>query len=265
MLLSLSAMTFAAPSTDPAAITAAALDWWALAGVDLAVQDNPRGWLDRQRAVASPASAAAPVVSIPVPPPVAATVVPVAQQPAAAPMPADLDGFLEWLKTDPGQPEAAFSRMRVLPGAFIQPEVALVTDMPSREDMDAGQLFSGEDAALLSSMLRAIGISMAGAATVSLLLARPAGGVIDDALAERVMPRTLHLLRLLAPKAVILLGDQTNRAFSAVNGRDTALPTRMINLDNGTVSALSLPASFVLAKHPERKAAAWAQLRHMAK
>ncbi|MFT3968328.1 MAG: hypothetical protein QM690_20850, partial [Sphingobium sp.] len=102
-------------------------------------------------------------------------------------------------------------------------------------------------------------------ATASLFVARPTGGIVDDGLQQRATIRLLHFIRLIRPGAIISLGDRTSRALAQTNGGQGTLSTQAINLDDGMVSAMALPAPFVLLKHPERKAAAWAQLRHLAK
>jgi DNA polymerase len=251
-------MTFPNSTADPVALASSVAQWWSLAGLDIAVQDEPRNWLARP--VSTPVAPAMPaeVVAAPAPPePV--------QQPVSAAMPGDLAGFMTWLANDPGQPEAAFSATRIVPRMTNNPAIAFVTDMPTQGDMAAGELFSGADGRLFDAMLRAVGIDRDQAAFASLLMARPTGGVIDDGLADRVAPRLTHLLQIMRPQAVILLGDRTNRAIGAANGGSGWLPIPALNLDDGSVSALSLPAPFVLLDHPERKAAAWAQLRHLAK
>ncbi|HEX7857284.1 MAG TPA: uracil-DNA glycosylase family protein [Sphingobium sp.] len=259
-------MTPTTVTTDPAALAAAVAHWWALAGVDVAVQEAPRDWLARQRPALSSATAPIPHIpgsEAPTLVPTSTPSAPIAQ--IAAPMPDDLDSFMTWLANDPDQPEAAFSQARVLPQALPRPDMLVITDMPTQEDMGAGRLFSSADAPLLSGMLRSIGVERDKTATASLLLARPAGGIIEDALMRRATDRLLHFIRLVGPRAVILLGDRTSRAFEQTNGTVDGLSTHGINLDDGMISAMPLPAPFVLLKHPERKAAAWVQLRHLAK
>lgn len=249
---------------DPAAIAASLAHWWALAGVDTAVGEMPHDWLTRVRPVARPAFAVPPTF-IPAPPPPMVEAAPISAIAApAAPMPDDLDTFLHWLATDADQMEAAFSQTRILPHVVPGSAMLLITDMPTGEDMAAGQLFSGADRRLLANMLRAVGVDISGVSMASLLLARPAGGIADDRMMEKAATRLSHLVGLMAPRSVILLGDGTGRAFPPMNGDATDHKTPVINHSGGSISAMHLPAPFVLLKHAERKAAAWSQLRLLA-
>ncbi|MFT3967368.1 MAG: hypothetical protein QM690_15950, partial [Sphingobium sp.] len=173
-----------AVTNDPAALAASIAQWWALAGVDVAVQDMPRDWLAKPRPAAAPAAPPATVPATRPDLPAQAPPQPISASPAppARPMPDTLDMFLEWLATDPGQPEAAFSQARILPRATARPDLLVITDMPTQDDMNAGTLFSGADADLLSNMLRAMGIEADRTATASLFVARPTGGIVDDGL-----------------------------------------------------------------------------------
>lgn len=190
---------------------------------------------------------------------------PVAVTTTPVPMPENLDSFMDWLATDPDQPESAFSRTRILPRPVHDAEILIVTDMPTAEDMAAGRLFSGAEHGLIAGMLRAIGLDIDKAAMASLLMARPAGGIIEDMLGSRAADRLRHFIGLTSPRTAILLGDGTSRALTPTNGDEQAISTRIINHSSGSISAMALPAPFILLKHAERKAASWVELRQLAK
>lgn len=259
-------------TNDPAALAASFAQWWALAGVDVAVQDMPRDWLSKAQpapvqvshAIAAPATAFQPAETS-LPPEMAPVQRPQSDAPPA-PMPDDLDGFMAWL-AQTEQPEAAFSAtpiLPILPADIALADLVVVTDMPTAEDMMAGKLFSSPEHGLLQAMLRALGAGMEQSVIASLLLARPAGGIIDDALAQRAAKRLRHFIRLTNARTVLLLGDRISRAFQVTSGTEQSEFTPDVNLDDGRISSIPLPAPFVLLKYPERKAAAWEQLRHLA-
>ncbi|MCE7798547.1 hypothetical protein LWE61_18605 [Sphingobium sufflavum] len=250
--------------TDSDTLAASLTHWWALAGVDMAVGESPHNWLVRDRPAAG-AQAAQPVFApLPQRAEIAPAVAPeaVLREPVA--MPDDLDGFLAWLAIDPDQPEATFSRTRIAPHVVADADMLVITDMPTAEDMAAGRLFSGTDRALLGGMVRAVGLDVEKIAMASLLLARPAGGIIAETPAVRAAERLHHFIGLTNPRTIIILGDGTNRAFQQMNGELIDSATLAINHRGGRISAMLLPAPFVLLKHAERKAAAWAQLRQLA-
>lgn len=251
-------MSPTAVTSDPAALAASVAHWWALAGVDVAIADEPYAWLGLRPAAAPRSAPPVETASAPAEPPA------VLPPPPPAPMPEDLDAFLSWLATDADQPEAAISGPRILPVALPRPDLLILTDMPTQEDMAAGRLFSGADAGLLQAMLRAAGLNGGSIGHASLLLARPAGGVIDDRMMDRAAPRLVQFARLIAPRTIILFGDKTTRAFEQVKRVPDTLSTSAVNLNNEMISVVSLPAPFILLRHPERKAAAWGQLRQLA-
>ncbi|HEX7820387.1 MAG TPA: hypothetical protein VF463_07190 [Sphingobium sp.] len=265
-------MISAPVTTDNSALAASLAHWWALAGVDAAIAEAPHGWLaiDPPTAAPTPSSASRNPVNPGMDSALKAGLVPappaIVQEPehAPAPMPDDMVGFLDWLATDPDQPESGFSRIRILPRVFADAEILVVIDMPTAEDMVAGRLFSGADHGLLSGMLRAVGVDVDKVAMASLLLARPAGGIMEDALASRAAVRLRHFMGLTNARQAIIFGDGTNRALEQMNEEASGTSTRCVNHQGASISAMLLPAPFVLLKHAERKAAAWGQLRQLA-
>jgi uracil-DNA glycosylase len=256
-------------TTDPAALAASLAHWWALAGVDAAISESPRAWLMREAAGGAPASISdAPrpwtaIAPAPTEPPSAAGESGAMDgNPAPVAMPDDLDAYLAWLaETD--QPEARFSRTRVLPQIVAGAAIMLITDMPSAEDMTARALFSGAEDGLLRAMLRAIGLERGAVSAASLLLARPAGGVMDDKLSAHAAHRLRRLIDLTAHRHIVILGDGTSRALEQMNAAEGMAATSDVNLVHGSIMPMLLPAPFVLLKHAGRKAAAWGQWRQL--
>lgn len=252
-------------SFDTAALADSLCHWWALAGVDTPAAEEPRNWLAPKQSVA-PSSILTPRIADPVAKhdPVPASVPTVALVPAQTPMPGSLDAFASWLATDQDHPETGSASARVLPKSVPEAPLLIIVDMPAGEDVASGKLFSGDEGALLSTMLRAIGVDESKVAHASLLITRPTGGIIEDAAARRAAVRLVHYIGLLRPQRLLVLGDRTSRALDEMNGKETSTPLLAVNYGSGNIPVMSLPAPFMLLKHPQRKAAAWIELRKLA-
>lgn len=243
---------------------ASMIDWWTLAGVDAAVADTPRNWLAPERKSAPPpplAMATAAALAAPTAP--TASCAPPAMADGLA-WPDSLEAFLDWLAQSSDLPDAPLPGNRVLPRAVEGAALLVVTDMPTDEDMAAGCLLSGADGALLAAMLRATGLNEAQVGVASLLLSRPAGGIGDDRIWRAAALRMRHFVALTAPKAILLLGDQTNRALRETSGDNIGENSPNFKYADTMIEAMRLPAPYILMRHPARKAAAWADLQALA-
>jgi len=255
-------MLSATVTTDSAALAASLADWWALSGVDAAVQELPRDWLAKTLRP-SPPPARQPAAQSMEPPAVPATLAEpeVAPPPAPTPaMPETPEAFMAWLADVEVQPERAFAAAFVMPQYLASPELLIVTDMPATET----QLLAPPEAALIAAMMRAVGQNMGDVALASLLLARPAGGIVEPQLARQAGARLDHFIGLMRPKALLLLGDATGRALEEPNHGVDGPGQRFVNHSGGTIPVMHLPTPSVLLKHPSRKAAAWIELRRLA-
>lgn len=222
---------------------ASALSWWADAGVDTIVADEPRDWLNPKT-----------------PAPVPAAPVGERQAPAAA-MPATLEAFRDWLLTDPSIPFAAPSLPRVGPSGDPAAGLTMMIDMPSPEDVAAGGLLSGEAGRLFDRMLAAIGRDRGSIYLASLSPIRPPAGRLDGDAAAACAKIARHHLGLAAPKAVLLFGNGPARALlggdvAATRGRWHSLST-----PQGEIRALATIGPDLLLTNPALKALAWADLR----
>lgn len=202
---------------------------------------------------------------MPAPAATAARVSQPAPRPAATatPLPDSLDAFLEWLATSADQPEASYGPGRILPSALTGAPLMVVTDMPTAEDMKAGQLFAGEDGALLGAMLRAVGLDRTSAAFASLHVTRPPAGIIDDAQLPVLTARLSHYIGLARPGCILFMGDRTSRALIPTDAGQSGENLRFVNHQGLTIPAMRIAAPFVLLRYPDRKAAAWAALRRL--
>lgn len=226
----------------------AALDWWALAGVDVPVAATPRSWL-------GPAPRApdhAPVPRRPAP-----------RRVAAAPS---------------GPDEAEFGRFRTLvelhahvranwPGAPLFDGVAesgilVVGEAPSATDLETGRPFTGPAGALLDRMLAAIGLDRGGCGITLVAPRRPLPGPPRPEEIAADLPLTRAHLRLLSPRAVLLLGGTAAQVLAGGTAPVSQLRGRLLEVDAGgrPVPAFATFNPAYLLRRPEDKALAWADL-----
>lgn len=225
------------PLSDAA--VASALLWWADAGVDVMIDEEPRDWLrPKTKAPAAPPSLT-----------------------PEAEVPGQLDLFQAYLRDSPDLSFAAPSAPRICPAGDPASGLMIVSDMPTSEDCATGTLLSGEVGRLFDRMLAAIGRDRNAIYLASLACLRsPSGGFTGDSAAQ-CATLARHHIGLVAPKAVLLLGDTCGKALlgqSVMQGRG-----RWHNL---STHIGDIPA--VLTFHPEGllerasfKAAAWADLQ----
>lgn len=246
---------------DLMAVSRSLIEWWTLAGVDCAVEETPRRWVvGRSQAVAD-ASSAMGTEALEVPAQKAISGPPAADFAPPGAAATDLTQCLPWLASDPARPERTYGDAAILPNLAPGPRVVLINDMPTAGDMVAGALFAGDDGRLAAQMLRAINVTPEDCGHASLLLARPPGGVGDDAAWRYAAARMRHLLALARPEMLLLFGDRTNRALCQPDSArvDKSLP--FVNLDEPNMRVAAVPAAFILLGHADRKAEAWKTLR----
>jgi DNA polymerase len=166
-----------------------ALGWWLEAGVDIAVQEEPRDWLK------------------PAPPRAAA--------PAAAPEPANLvqpsqdtlAQLQQWLASSLDLPLAGPAAQRVLPHGPEQAAIMLLSDSPTLEDAGAGQPIGGEAWALATRMLAAIGLAPDDAYSASLSCFSAPGARMSASDRTACADLARRHIALARPKRLLLLGD----------------------------------------------------------
>src|SRR5438270_4719465 len=116
-----------------------ALAWWLEAGVDVAVQDEPRNWL-----------------KAPVKPP--KTVEPAPPANVAQPAHETLAELQQWLASSAHLPLAGATARRIMPHGPENAAIMLLSEAPTLEDFAAGQPIGGESWDLTKRMLAAIKI-----------------------------------------------------------------------------------------------------------
>lgn len=230
---------------DAARQAAALLGWWQLAGVDVAMGDQPYGWLD----VPAPAAIAAPVAR------------PITQ--AAQPAPAANEDWARFTTLD-----ALLAHLReqhphapILDGA-IESGTLLVGDAPSAEDLRSGRPFSGTDGQMLDRMMAAIGLDRTHFAVTLLAPLRAVPGPLTaEAMAAEDVSLARALIRLAAPERLLLLGAVPAQALSGDRRPIASLRGQWLQVEAGkTIPALVTLRPSYLRQRPEAKAQAWADL-----
>jgi DNA polymerase len=175
-----------------AAEAASTLRWWLQAGVDVAVAEAPRNWLERK--------AEPPNVRPPSPQAVAEAL-------------ETLHLFRDWLGSAPSLPLAGAGATRILPHGQEAAPVMLIAEMPAREDAAEGRPIGGEAWELMTRMLAAIGIRAEDAYSATLsCFHTPGARLRPEDLAECAQIARKHVA-LAKPRRLLLLGDAPARAL----------------------------------------------------
>ena len=168
-----------------------ALAWWLDAGVDVAVQEEPRDWL--KPAAPKPerkaAAEAAPAPNI------------------VQPSHETLAALQEWLASSMQLPLASPTAKRVLPQGPADAAIMLLTDAPTVADAAAGQPIGGEAWNLARRMLAAIKIDADQAYTAPLNCVHVPGAKMSPAEREACAEIARQHIRLARPRRLLLFGD----------------------------------------------------------
>ena len=170
-----------------------ALAWWLDAGVDVALQEEPRNWL----------KPAPPAVKTPDLPP------PNVTQPSHE----TLAELRDWLATSASIPLAATTAKRILPHGPENAAIMLLSDAPVLEDYAASQPIGGEAWALAERMLAAIGINVTDAYSASLSPIHAPGARLSDRDRENYAEIARNHIRLAKPKRLLIFGDGPSQAL----------------------------------------------------
>lgn len=211
---------------------ASALRWWLEAGVDVAVQERARNWLER-----------------PPPPPAS-----VREEQAQAPLPATLDAFRDWM-IGPDAPLASAGSKAVLPQGAEGAEVMVLSEPPGRDELASGQPVGGAAAELLQRMLRAIGMSDR-AYSANLACFHSPGGRLSPEQVEQCASAARQHVALARPKRLLLLGDAPARALL---GKTLVEARGHVHKIEG-IRTIATFHPRQLLKRPSDKALAWQDL-----
>jgi uracil-DNA glycosylase family 4 len=234
---------------DPfsAADAASLLGWWSDAGIDTIVGEEPRDWL---RPAPKPALSSS-------------TIAEAARDftPAEEELPGQLDLFQAWLASSDRLSFASPSAPRVCPSGDPASGLMILADMPGSEDCSVGTLIAGEAGRLFDRMLAAIGRDRGSIYLAALSCLRSPDGRLTGAPAQQCAALARHHIGLVAPKALLLLGDSCAKALLGLSMAQARGRWHEIATHSGPVRALvTIPPDFLL-KQPSHKARAWADLQ----
>jgi uracil-DNA glycosylase family 4 len=165
-----------------------ALAWWLEAGVDVAVQEEPRDCL-----TPAPRPKAAPEPS--------------PQPNLLQPSQETLAELRDWLASSVQLPLAGPAAKRVLPHGPEQAPVMQHSDSPAVEDAAAGQPIGGDAWKLAERMLAAIGIKAEEAYSASVSCFHAPGARMTPGDREACAEIARRHIALAKPKRLLLLGD----------------------------------------------------------
>lgn len=176
-------------------------------------------------------------------------------------MPGDLAAFRVWAATDPAQPEAQWNTaLFPLPEACTG-KLLILTDMPGEDADPVSGPLAPAPGRFIGAMLAAIGLPQDQAAFATLALRRPPGGLLDESDLALLGGRLRHFLDLAAPRAVLILGDRTNRATFGTQRESHIKNLTEIRVGQGMIKLAALASPEHLMRRPAAKANSWASLR----
>ena len=215
-----------------------ALAWWLDAGVDTAVQEEPRDWLKP----AAPRSAA----------PAHVAEAPNVTQPSHETL-ADLQ---QWLAASVQLPLAGKGVKRILPHGPENAAIMLLSDAPTLEDSGAGQPIGGDAWALAQRMLSAIGISADEAYSASLSCFHAPGSQLSEAERKACAEIARQQVRLAKPLRLVLFGD--GPCLALLGKRMVQARGHVHRVEGVRTVATFHPRSLI--NQPSNKAYAWKDL-----
>lgn len=214
-----------------------ALAWWLEAGVDLAIQEQPRDWLaavPQARRGDSPAPSAN----------------------LLAPSHETLSELQAWLASSSELPLASATARRIMPRGPENAPVMLLGDAPAFEDFAAGQPIGGASWALATRMLAAVGIRAEEAYCASLSCFHAPGAKMTPAEREACADIARRHIGLARPKRLLLLGDGPAQAL--LGKRLTDARSHVHKVEGVRAVATFHPRQLI--KRPLDKSLAWRDL-----
>jgi DNA polymerase len=175
-----------------------ALGWWLEAGVDTAVQEEPRNWLKP-----APKTGTVPVQGLSLP----------EQRNVIRPSHETLAELQEWLATSAQLPLASATAKRILPHGPENAAVMVLSDAPTLEDYASGRPIGGDAWALTQRMLAAIGIEPDEAYCASLSPIHSPGARLSGRDLDEYADIARGHVRLAKPQRLLLFGDGPSQAL----------------------------------------------------
>jgi uracil-DNA glycosylase len=214
-----------------------ALRWWLDAGVDGAIQEEPRNWLKPAppKQPAKPDRAEPPNV--------------------APPSHETLTELQEWLATSAHLPLASGRTRRILPHGPENAAIMLLSDAPALEDYAAGQPIGGDAWELAKRMLAAIGIKPEQAYSASLSPIHAPGTRLSGRDRDEYADIARRHISLAKPQRLLLFGD----ASLALLGKPVAQARGHVHKVEGVRTVATFHPRHLI-KRPLDKSLAWQDL-----
>jgi uracil-DNA glycosylase family 4 len=215
-----------------------ALAWWLQAGVDVAVQEQPRDWLRPALPRSQIAQAPAPVANV------------------VEPSHETLAELQQWLSSSTQLPLASATAKRIMPRGPENAPLMLLSDAPSLEDFAAGQPIGGESWELAKRMLAAIGIAPDEAYSASLSCFHSPGARMSAADRQACAEIAKRHIVLVKPRRLLLFGEGPAQALLG-----KPLPSargHVHKLEGVRTVATFHPRQLI--NHPSNKSLAWKDL-----
>lgn len=232
---------------DWQATAASVLDWWVEAGVDTLVDELPRDWL---------AAEERPAIAFALP-----SATPPEAPELAAGYPDSYEAFVAYRLSDTA-PDATWAPVRVGPaGDPATATLMVLTDMPEEGDAAAGALLSGPEGRLLDRMLAAIGSGREQVLLASVCAARPLAGRMPRDSGSDLEALARHLLQIVRPSRLLLLGQAASRAVLGPNGVRQGDCSSTLSERGLACRTVATYHPRVLLERPMCKAEAWRDLQ----
>lgn len=213
-----------------------ALTWWVEAGVDVAIQEEPRNWL-KPAPQRKSAEAEAPPPNV------------------TRPSHETLAELQEWLAKSAELPMASMGEKRILPHGPEDAPIMLLTETPTMEDYGSGQPIGGEAWTLTQRMLAAIGLTEDQAYVASLSPINAPGARLSPREREECAEIARRHVRLAKPQRLLLFGD----ASTALLGKPVAQARGHVHKVEGVRTVATFHPRHLI-KRPLDKSLAWQDL-----
>jgi DNA polymerase len=218
-----------------------ALSWWLAAGVDVAVQEEPRNWLKpRPQPRTVPGQGLSPAAEPPN---------------LVQPSHETLAELQEWLASSVHLPLVSTASKRILPHGPEKAPIMLLTEAPSVEDYASGQPIGGDAWTLTQRMLAAIGLTPDQAYVASLSPVNVPGMRLSGRDREDYAEIARRHVRLAQPKRLLLFGD----ASLALLGKPAAQARGHVHKIEGVRTVATFHPRHLI-KRPLDKRLAWQDL-----
>ncbi|MEP2988923.1 MAG: uracil-DNA glycosylase family protein [Parasphingorhabdus sp.] len=239
-------------STDIASLQ----HWWSLAGVDLDYTEKPHSLLEE---TVQPKA-----VTIDDQP---AAMTKVQEEPAvfedAPDFPNEIGAFLQWLQKPGNLVEKNWAREFVIPEGQTEPKYMIISAMPETVNLGTASHFSQQSRDLVQNMLKALGVELEQCFHTPLALGRPVDGQIAKQYMKPLLNRVVHLISLIKPERIILLGDTVSHAFFGEDLLTARQKKQFINHSSSKTEAIVTFHPRILLTRPELKTEAWKDLQQL--